>query len=235
MLGKEPFRTVFASGVVRFDAHGNLFVNLPHSDENPQKVFIGAPDSGGTAPPERRARVHGAHASPNASGAFPGCADLPRGLTVEFKGYTSAVFEDGTLIVSMDAGASLPDWWESGQDHFFAAAAEPLRLWVKSSLPDGVTLADKDAETGHSAQAKPVARGQFQPVSEKAAPAPKPAQSSASNAPPPASKAAPKEAYRPPKLPAGHLNPAGAKKSGLGCSTLLLLMALASGAATVLL
>ncbi|MCO4771941.1 MAG: hypothetical protein KDA24_18060 [Deltaproteobacteria bacterium] len=234
MLGKDPFRIVFGSGVVRFDAHDNLFVNLAHTDESPQQVRIGSESGTAVSAPERRARVHGTTEGGQVSGAFPASADLPRGLTVEVKGFESATLADGKLVVTLAAGATIPDWWESGQDHHFAAADTALRLWVKSSMPAGVTLEGEVAAGGPPTQPKPAARAQFQPVSETAKAKPEP------DAPPKAKvktdepAAADGQPYRPGRLPAGHYKTAE-KKSGLGCSTLIVLVALTAGAVLALL
>jgi hypothetical protein len=238
MLGKEPFRIIFSAGVVRFDAHGNLFVNLDHSEDAPQKVLIGGPSGVAVAAPEKRARVHGTGGSGAAGGAFLGSGHLPRGLTVEVKNYESAMLEDGNLIVCMASGATIPDWWESAKDHHFGPGAAPLRIWVKSSMPEGVSVADR--KSGDEAvQPKPMARAQFQPKSEKATPvAEKPLAASASSVTDPASKAEKGEKgepYRPGRLPAGHLSASEKGKSGLGCSTLTVVVALAAVALVVVL
>ncbi len=227
MLGKEPFRIVFGAGVVRFDAHGNLFVNLPHTDEVPQSVTFGA-DGGRTVnAPERRARVHGGHEGGTTHGSMPGSAELPRGLTVEVKGYESVAYAEGALTVQMAAGATIPDWWESGQDHHFAGDGG-VRLWAKSSLPEGISLEGDPGPAGPPTQPKPVARAQFQPKTEKATPVAE----TPSGSPEPASSASDgRQPYRPGRLPAGHYNTGGAdKKSGLGCSTLVVLVVSMVGA-----
>jgi len=238
MLGKEPFRIVFSAGVVRFDAHGNLFVNLEHTEDSPQRVFVGGPSGQAVAAPEKRARVHGSGGPGTSSGAFLGSADLPRGLTVEVKNYESATLEGGQLIVCLGGGATIPDWWESGKDHHFGASDLPLRLWVKSSMPEGVSVADGNPGD-ELVQPKPMARAQFQPKSEKASPA---AEKPAPTTPRPVTQSAPgrdkedkSEPYRPGRLPAGHLSSSDKGKSGLGCSTLILVVALAVVSLVVLL
>ncbi len=232
MLGKEPFRIVFGAGVVRFDAHGNLFVNLPHTDDVPQSVTIGADAERTVAAPERRARVHGDHDGGTTTGSFPGSAELPRGLTVEVKGYESAVYADGSLTVQMAAGATIPDWWESGQDHHFNGDGG-VRLWAKSSLPEGVLLDGDPGPAGPPTQPKPVARSQFQPKTERATPPEEPPAESPKPAPSTEDEGQP---YRPGRLPAGHYNTGGAdKKSGLGCSTLVVLVVSIVGALSAVL
>ena len=222
MLGKQPFDIVFTSGVVRFDSVGNLFVNLPHSDDDPMPVQAG---DRSLPAPERRARVHGPASTGAASGSFPASADLPRGLTVEVKGYTSATYADGRLVVSLPGDTTIPDWFEAGAQHVFTRSGSPLKLWVKSSLPDGVTLADASlVDTGPPTQPKPVARAQFQPTTSAAEPAPAPqarpsAEGDAGGASGP---------YRPGRLPAGHYGAdRDQAKSGLGCSTLAVAVSLA--------
>jgi len=231
MLGKEPFRIVFDAGVVRFDAHGHLFVNLPHSDDSPQRVWIGGPDGASVPAPERRARVHGTQDGGSTGGAFPASAELPRGLTVEVKGYESAQLDGGKLVVEMPAESTIPDWWESARDHHFQGDG-PVKLWAKSSLPDGVTIEGDVPRGGPPTQPKPAARAQFQPKSEKAA---APTTEAAPSSPAPEPSAPPPDAdaqgqpYRPGRLPAGHHKPAGSKTSSLGCSTLVVLVALVVG------
>lgn len=230
MLGKEPFRIVFGAGVVRFDAHGHLFVNLPHSDDHPQKVWIGGPDGDAVPAPERRARVHGTQDGGATEGAFPASAELPRGLTVEVKGYERARLEDGQLVVHMPAESTIPNWWESARDHHFKGDG-PVRLWAKSSIPEGVSIEGDVPRGGPPTQPKPAARAQFQPKTEKAeTPAPSAEAGPAPAGPTPSPEGeAQGQPYRPGRLPAGHHKPAGAKTSGLGCSTLVALVALAVG------
>ena len=220
MLGKQPFDIVFRSGVARFDSTGNLFVNLPHSDDDPMPVVA----AGATLrAPEKRARVHGAVAGGAVSGCFPVSGDLPRGLTVEVKGYTSASFTDGALTVSLPADCTIPDWFDPGAQHLFERPGNALRLWVKSSLPEGATLADPSAvAAGPPTQPKPVARAQFQPTSS-AEPAP-PAPETARGEPASTVESGP---YRPERLAAGHLGAEREQtKTGPGCSTLALAVAL---------
>jgi hypothetical protein len=227
MLAKEPFKIVFTSGVVRFDAHGTLFVNLPHTDDAPQQVRLGSVSGAPVRAPEKFARVLGAGGAGTAGGAFPASGELPRGLTVQVKEYEHAAFAQGRLEVSLAAGATIPDWWESGQDHHFVGD-DPVRLWAKSSLPDGVTIEGETAPGGPPTQPKPVARAQFQPKSEKAAPPPPPPPApEPAPAPSPGAEPAGSQPYRPGRLPAGHLGTGDKAKSGLGCSTLMLLAVLA--------
>lgn len=223
MLGKEPFEIIIASGVARFDSVGNLFVNLPHGEDDPMPVVIG--DTTRSAP-EKRARVHGpASDNGSAKGAFNASPKLPRGLTVELKGYSTASLADGRLTVAMPAGSTLPDWFESGATHVFERPGDSLKLWVKSSLPEGVTLADADAvDTGPPTQPKPVARAQFQPDSSAFEPPPAAAYASSGAADSPT-----RGPYRPGRLPAGHMAAdRDQRKTGLGCSTLVLVVALAA-------
>ena len=228
MLGKEPFRIVIGAGVARFDAHDNLFVNLPHTDDDPQTARIGGPDGSKVPAPERRARVHGPGEPGTVSGAFPGSADLPRGLTIEVKGYESVTYTDGRLEISMPAGSTLPNWFTSGADHHFDRPGESVRLWVKSALPAGVSLADNDA-AAPAPPPKPAARAQFQPKSEAAKPPP------AAELTPEAPPAPDKEPYRPGRLPADHMKDRPETKGGLGCSTLLVTLAVtAAGLAALL-
>lgn len=225
MLGKQPFEIVFRSGVARFDSVGNLFVNLPHRDDDPMSVRLS--DDRVVSVPERRARVHGPGDPGPARGVFPVSADLPRGLTVEIKGYESATFADGRLVVSVPGSATVPDWFEAGLGHEFEKPGDALRLWMKSSMPDGVSLADGGSvDAGPPTQPKPVARAQFQPQSTaapvEAAPEPAPRPQGAGGT------SAASGPYRPERLAAGHLGVRGDKPSkGLGCSTLLLAVALA--------
>jgi hypothetical protein len=105
-------------------------------------------------------------------------------------------------------------------------------------MPEGVSVADR--KSGDEAvQPKPMARAQFQPKSEKATPvAEKPLAASASSVTDPASKAEKGEKgepYRPGRLPAGHLSASEKGKSGLGCSTLTVVVALAAVALVVVL
>ncbi len=223
MLGNQPFEIVFSSGVARFDSVGNLFVNLPHSEDDPAQVRL-AEDKVVTVP-ERRARVHGPGESGSSSGVFPASPDLPRGLTIEMKGFETATFADGKLVVAMPADTTGPDWFEAGGRHDFARPGNTVRLWVKSSLPDGVSLQGGDqVDVGPPTQPKPKTKPKTTP-----APMPRP------KAPKPPSRASKKAAdkassgpYRPERLPTGH-PAAGADKprTGLGCSTLLLAVALA--------
>ncbi len=225
MVGKQPFEIVFGSGVARFDSVGNLFVNLPHSDDDPMQVRLA--DDRVVSVPERRARVHAAGEPGPAQGVFPASADLPRGLTVELKGYLGATFDAGRLVVSVPADTSVPDWFEAGARHEFTRPGNALRLWVKSSMPSGVSLANASSvDSGPPTQPKPVARAQFQPVSstEPVASAPEPAPAPDAEAPTAGSSGP----YRPDRLAAGHLGVGSDKPSrGLGCSTLAMAVALA--------
>ena len=134
----------FHSGVVRFDAMGNLFVHLTHGADDPHQVVIDGGEPLAAPGKDRRARIHGS-ASGTVQGTWPGVTDLPRGLVIEVKGYSSVVLrDDGAMDVVLDDVANVPDWMQAGAHHLFARPNELLRMWTKSSVPEGATL-DEDA------------------------------------------------------------------------------------------
>ena len=134
----------FHSGVVRFDAMGNLFVHLTHGPGDPHDVVIDGGERQKAPARDRRARIHGT-ADGTVQGTWPGVTDLPRGLVVEVKGYASCTLrDDGAMEVVVDDAAELPDWLRAGSHHLFARSGELVRMWTKSSVPAGAAL-DPDA------------------------------------------------------------------------------------------
>ena len=133
----------FHSGVVRFDAMGNLFVHLTHSAADPHP-FVAGDDEGKAPAKDRRARVLGGGGGA-VSGKFPSVTDLPRGLVVDVRGYDSVTLrDDGALEVVVGDATELPDWMTRGAHHLFRREGELVRMWAKSSVPDGAEL-DPDA------------------------------------------------------------------------------------------
>jgi hypothetical protein len=137
-MGDGSYKFIFESGVVRFDASGNLFVHLRHSKTDAHPCTI---DSGVVAAlpeTERRARFLGS-GSGGASGAFTTTEDLTRGFTIELKGYESvSINDDGHLEVVVEGVVDPPDW-AAGSELRLGRSGDALRLWAKSSFPDGVT------------------------------------------------------------------------------------------------
>ncbi len=150
-------RLEFRTGVARFDAMGNLFVHLPHSTEAPLPVVLG--DGTGSEAParERRALVVGQAGASSARGTFLTTADLPRGsLVVTVQGWDSLVLrDDGALEVEVAEAAELPSWFRAGQSHTFQRGDQPVRLWAKSALPDGVVPSEHAGASGASPTAEP--------------------------------------------------------------------------------
>ena len=146
----ESSSFVFKSGTLRFDASGNLFVNLPHKPADPQPVRLGD-ELRSISGDEKRSRIVLADAgSAVTSGEFSPVDKLQRGHTVSFQGYTSATLgDDGALRVEVPGGAELPGWATAGAEHIFERDGEPLCLWAKSSLPEGVSrLGEEPAHEG---------------------------------------------------------------------------------------
>jgi hypothetical protein len=206
----EPTTFVFRCGVARFDASGHLFVHLTHSAEAPAPAQV-AGLSVQAPGDQRRGQVAGGGAM-TASGTFPGVPDLPRGYLLDLRGFDRAVYADGALTVTYADVAACPDWLQPGAAHTFDHDAERLRLWVKSSLPDGVSIGEASAE----GQASVRTQGNRAPTLAPAEDVPL--------EPPPPSAPPKAEPYRPPRRPAGAFEP-GKKASGLGCSTLAALAA----------
>lgn len=133
----------FHSGVVRFDAMGNLFVHLTHGSDDPHPFSIG--DDEHTAPAkDRRARLLG-DGDATVTGKFPTVTDLPRGLVIDVRGYDSVTLgEDGAMVIVIADATEVPDWLTRGEHHLFRRDGELVRMWAKSSVPDGAEI-DPDA------------------------------------------------------------------------------------------
>lgn len=206
---------VFRCGVARFDASGNLFIHLTHSPEAPAPATVGglsvqAPGD------QRRGQVVGTGDAVS-SGALPGVPDLPRGYLMDLRGFDTATYADGALTVTFSSPPDLPAWLQAGAEHVFEHDAERLRLWAKSALPEGVTLGEASADSKASVRTQGNRAPTLADAKTDAAPAPEP---------PPAAKPADDTPYQPDRRPAGAYASGGKKSGGLGCSTLLLVVAL---------
>lgn len=196
------FKFVFESGVVRFDASGNLFVHLRHSKTDAHPLVIDDGVVSGLPETQRRGRFLGS-GSGAAAGGFDTADDLIRGFTIEIKGYSSAVVnDDGHLEVDVEGVLDAPLWAE-GSMLRLGRNGDALRLWAKSSFPEGVTAG------GHAPAPKP------KPKAKGAGPGPKkPAAEPAKTFNPPEkaeapAKAAPKKAAKAKKAaPAAESKPA---------------------------
>lgn len=224
-MADDSLTLIFRSGVARIDASGNVFVHVTHSADDPAPVAVGG--EARRAPGDvRRFQVAGP-GSGAVQGEFPSVNELPRGLLMDLRGFDSAEIVDGALVVTFSVPVDVPPWCTLGVDNVFERPAETLRLWAKSSMPDGVTRA------GSAAAGKAAVRtqGKRTPTLEKVvgedAPSPRPE--------PPPPKAAPSTPYRPDRLPAGaYAEKKNNASSGLGCSTLVALAALAGVALALL-
>ncbi len=134
----------FHSGVVRFDASGHLFVHLTHSRDDAHPLVIGDGTEVKAPAKDRRARVLGSGGAGKVAGKWPSVTDLPRGLVVEIREYDSVTLrDDGAMDVVMSDFSEIPDWFQGGEHHLFRRDNELIRMWAKSSLPEGAEISDK--------------------------------------------------------------------------------------------
>jgi len=154
-MGDGTYKFIFESGVVRFDASGNLFVHLRHSKTDAHPLTVDDGMVSALPETERRGRFLGS-GSGGAGGAFGMTDDLIRGYTIEIKGYESASLNaDGHLEVDIEGVVDGPDW-ASGATMRLGRDGDALRLWAKSSFPEGVTSGDGAAPP---APPKPKSKG----------------------------------------------------------------------------
>jgi hypothetical protein len=231
----DRLELIFESGVARFDASNNLFVHLAHGPDDPAPFSDGAGKSSAAPGGERRARVlGGGGAGGKLSGAFDGTADLPRGLVIELRGYESAELDaKGRLRVVVPSVTERPDWLPGAGTLRLGRTGEPLRLWAKSSLPEGVrigaeepagkpktrkqgarpttTVAEKPAPSEPAGTAAPGKRAKPRAAAAPAGtapeprpdPQPEPAPESQPESPPDARAETRRDPYRPERPPAG--------------------------------
>lgn len=239
----------FHSGVVRFDASFNLFVVVPHSKDDPLPLILDDADGGPVPGSDRRGRVGGGRGEGEGtiSGVFPLTGDLPRGLVVDIRGYDSAELrDDGVFVVSCSDISEVPDWIGEASTIVFRREGERLRLWSKSSVREGfstdesakpaVPVEPKKKATAKKAAAKKAPAKTKKAPAKKAAAKKKPAETkkaapvatepeaAAAPSPPPAAKSKPTPAAPPPPRSPNTANTG--KSSGLGCSTLILVVGL---------
>lgn len=166
-MSDGTFKFIFESGVVRFDASDNLFVHMRHSKTDAHPITVDDGMVSGLPETERRGRFLGS-GSGAPTGAFKTTDDLIRGFTIEVKGYTSAVINgDGHLEVDVDGVVDSPNW-ASGTSLRLGRDGDALRLWAKSSFPEGVTEGDGSAPAPKPKAKKGSGPGPKKPPAEPA-------------------------------------------------------------------
>ena len=156
---------IFVSGIMRFDASGNLFVHLSHGRDLPHRMVVDGTDARKIPGAERRAFVQGS-GSMKVAGSWPReTTELLRGLLVDLKGYESAEITDGVLTVRFSSPPTLPSWMVAGGEHRFERDGDQLRMWDKSQRPKLVGGTKTPKKTGKQT----TATKKKSPANEKAA------------------------------------------------------------------